>query len=610
MKKTKKIVLAFTALALMLGLAAVIKAATMVNLGTANSFAVLAGSAITETGNTVITGDVGLSPAYGSSYTGLTGVDVTGTIYAVDATGPAGSISNPSLLTTAQNDLTAAYVAAASSTSTLIGSELGGQVLTPDAYYSADGKFGITGTTTLDAQNDPSAVFIFQTASTLTTAASSTVNLINGANPCNVFWQVGSSATLGTNSVFKGNILALSSITLTTGAVVTGRVLARNGAVTLDSNTISGCSTGLPIPQASGVSGTINVVKRVINDNGRTKTIADFPLFVSGMSVISGVTNTFRAPAGVYVVTETQDPNYTQSFSGDCDAQGYVNLIPGENKFCIVTNNDTGAPIITPPVPPLIDVVKVPNPLALPAGPGLVQYTYTLTNIGTVPVTDISMVGDTCSPIKLISGDTNNNAKLEVNETWKYTCSTTLSETHTNTVVTTGWANGLSATDITSATVVVGQPIVPPLIHLTKVPNPLTLLAGGGMVTYTKKVTNPGTVALSNVRVADDKCAPITYISGDTNNDSKLDPTETWTYNCRTRINETTTNTAVASGEANGLVARDFAIATVVVASAVPALPNTGFAPTTKNILWSFILLAGILAIASASLVIALKKNK
>jgi hypothetical protein len=101
------------------------------------------------------------------------------------------------------------------------------------------------------------------------------------------------------------------------------------------------------------------------------------------------------------------------------------------------------------------------------------------------------------------------------------------------------------------------------------------------MVTYTKKVTNPGTVALSNVRVTDDKCSPIKYISGDINNDAKLDTTETWVYTCQSNLTETTTNTAVVEGEANGLTARDFAIATVVVASAVPTpvvpkLPNTG----------------------------------
>ena len=180
----------------------------------------------------------------------------------------------------------------------------------------------------------------------------------------------------------------------------------------------------------------------------------------------------------------------------------------------------------------------------------------------------------------LVSGDINADTKLDVNETWKYDCSKTLSATETNIATATGWANGISATDISTATVIVGVPVIPPLIHVTKIPNPLALLTGAGMVTYTEKITNPGTVALSNIKLNDDKCAPMNYISGDTNNDSKLDPSETWTYTCQTKLLATTTNTATATGEADGLTAKDFAIATVVVTS--PTLPKTGFPPQDK----------------------------
>jgi hypothetical protein len=533
--------------------------------------------------------------------TGLANVVLTGTNHAGDA-----------VTQGAKTDLVTAYDNAAGQTPVLVPAELGGTTLTPGVYKNnADlDSLAITGTLTLDAQGDPNAIFILQSGSTLTTANGSIVSLINGAQACHVFWQVTSSATLGTNSIFKGNILALTSITLTTGASVEGSLLARNGSVILDTNTITRATCAVVPSRSSSPSfGTINVVKIVINDNGGTKTIADFPLFVSDVPVVSGITNSFRTPGGVYVVTETTDPNYVKTFSGDCDVEGYVNLIGGDNKFCIITNNDIGKPIITPPVPPLLDLVKVPSPLALPGGPGLVAYTYTLRNIGTVPVSDITMIGDTCSPIILASGDTNNNDKLEVNETWKYTCSTTLSETHTNNVVATGWANGLSATDIANATVVVGVPIVPPLIHVTKIPTPLTLRAGGGMVTYTKKVTNPGTVALSNVSLTDDKCSVVKYISGDTNKDSKLDTNETWTYTCQEKLTKTTTNTVIATGEANGLTARDLAVATVVVAEATPKLPNTGL-PGTKNTPWNIIIISGIFILLSSSLVLALKKSK
>jgi uncharacterized repeat protein (TIGR01451 family) len=286
-------------------------------------------------------------------------------------------------------------------------------------------------------------------------------------------------------------------------------------------------------------------------------------------------------------VTEGNNTGYTQSFSGDCDADGVMFLHAAEHLFCVLTNNDIGAAAVVPPVPPIIDVVKVPSPLALPDGPGSVTYTYTTRNIGTVPMTNVTLVGDTCSPIVLVSGDTDGDTQLDLNETWIFRCTTTLSATHTNTVVATGWANGLSASDIASATVIVGIPVVPPLIHVTKIPNPLTLLAGGGAVTYTETITNPGTEPLENVTLTDDKCSPMHYVSGDVNDNDLLDPSESWTYTCTATLTETTTNTAIASGEANGITATDVAIVTVIVASSFPAFPATGFTPHETNLLWA-----------------------
>jgi uncharacterized repeat protein (TIGR01451 family) len=203
-----------------------------VNLGTATSFAVLAGSGITNTGPTTITGDVGTFPT--TTETGFGSVTLIGTNHAGDA-----------VTQGAKTDLTTAYNDAAGRGPTIpVSGDIGGQTLVPGVYNSAS-SLGITGTLTLDAEGDPDAVFIFQMVSTLVTASGSNVNLINGAQACNVFWQVGSSATLGTGSAFRGNILALTSITATTGATVEGRLLARNGAVTLDTNTItiSVCAT-------------------------------------------------------------------------------------------------------------------------------------------------------------------------------------------------------------------------------------------------------------------------------------------------------------------------------------------------------------------------------
>jgi LPXTG-motif cell wall-anchored protein len=197
-----------------------------VGLFTATSFAVLAGSAVTNTGPTVISGDLGVSP--GSAVSGFPpGLINNGVIHAADAVAAG-----------AQADITAAYNDAASrSTSATITSDLGGQSLVPGVY--SGGALGLTGALTLNAQGDPNAVFVFQAASTLTTASASSVVLINGANPCNVYWQIGSSATLGTGTAFVGTVLALTSVSAKTGATVNGRLFARNGAVTLDTNVIT-----------------------------------------------------------------------------------------------------------------------------------------------------------------------------------------------------------------------------------------------------------------------------------------------------------------------------------------------------------------------------------
>ncbi len=191
------------------------------------SFAVLAGSAVTNVGTSLIKGNLGVSPS--NTVTGFPpGIVVSGTIVAGGA-----------VAANAQQLLTVAYdtVMGLSSTQTVPSADIGGQSFFAGVYH-LQSALQLTGTVTLDGGNDPESIFVFQIGSSLTTASSSSVVLINGARACNVFWQVGSSAALGTFSSFKGNILALTSITINTGTTVEGRVLARNGAVTLDSNVI------------------------------------------------------------------------------------------------------------------------------------------------------------------------------------------------------------------------------------------------------------------------------------------------------------------------------------------------------------------------------------
>ena len=221
---------------------------TAADLGAANSFAVLAGTGITNTGPTTLTGDIGTFPT--PTITGVGLITVNGTNHG------AGAVTQQ-----AKDDLVNAYnVLARQPVDATVSRDLGGQTLVPGVYFSAS-TMALTGELVLDGKGDPNAVFVFQVGSSLTTATASSVRLINSAQSCNVFWQLGASATLGTTSTLRGSVLALTSVTANTGAVVDGRLLARNGAVTLDTDTITrpSCATvpavvtPTPTPAASTI---------------------------------------------------------------------------------------------------------------------------------------------------------------------------------------------------------------------------------------------------------------------------------------------------------------------------------------------------------------------
>lgn len=233
------------AITLAIGLAAGRAAAAQppIGLGTATGFAVLGHETVTNTGPSVIRGDLGVSP--GSAVTGFPpGHVLNGTQHITDAVAAQAQLD----VVTAYND------AAGRSPVTSVSADLTGQTLAPGVYGGP--TLGLTGTVTLDAHNDPSAVFVFQAGSTLITSSSSVVALMGGATACNVFWQVGSSATLGTNSTFVGSVMALASVTADTGATVAGRLFARTGAVTLDSNTITKPSCATPPGSSASASST------------------------------------------------------------------------------------------------------------------------------------------------------------------------------------------------------------------------------------------------------------------------------------------------------------------------------------------------------------------
>ena len=359
---------------------------------------------------------------------------------------------------------------------------------------------------------------------------------------------------------------------------------------------------------------TLHVIKLVVNGNGGTASSSDFAVHIKSATSSSDVAGSPQAgksapgtlytlAAGTYAISEDAHSGYVQSFGTDCTS-GSVTLAPGDDKICTIVNTDIPGPVPVQPqaqasvvggggegyyaslAAPVISIIGIPTPFALPTGPGSVTYGYTVRNVSEQQtLVDVKVIDDKCGPVGYVSGDINGDGKLDASEGWKYSCTTALSTTTTNTAVVTGYSDNAAhlpaiATAISTVAVggVPGLPntgLLPPLINIIKVPDRLTPLpSGGGPVTYTYTVTNPGFVAMHDVAIIDDKCLPVSFISGDSNDNGLLDPGEVWIYTCRMNISIPTRNVATARGGANGFTTLGYAFATVLVSA--PGLPNTG----------------------------------
>jgi len=337
---------------------AAVCAQTAPPLGVAGSFAILGGSTVTNIGSSTINGELGVSP--GTSVTGFPPGAVTGgTIHINDA-----------VAQQAQTDLTTAYnnLAGQAFNTDLTGQDLGGLTLTPSVYrFSTSAQ--LTGTLTLNAQGNPNAVFIFQIGSTLTTASNASVQVINGGSNCNVFFQVGSSATLGSTTQFAGNILALASITANTGASISGRLLARTGAVTLDTNNAAICPPVLcpvitvnPLTLPNGALTT--PYNQIISASGGA---APYTLALTQGALPNGLV--FNPATGAITGTPTLAGTFAFTITAT-DA----NNCPSSRQYTIV-------------IPGVCPVITV-NPLTLPNGALTIPYNQIISaSGGTAPYT-------------------------------------------------------------------------------------------------------------------------------------------------------------------------------------------------------------------------------
>jgi uncharacterized protein (TIGR03437 family) len=479
-----------------------------VNLRSASTFAALAGTTVTVTGGGTITGNIGIFP--GTAYVpGTPAVTVNGTVY---AGGPVASQAQADL-TTAYNDAAGRSVAPVT-----VAGNIGGQTLAPGLYKSTSSLAISSGNLTLDAQGNANAVWIFQIASTLTTTSGRQVILANGASAANIFWQVGSSATIGTTSVFQGNILAAVSITMDTGATLAGRALAMGGAVSIDTG--GGSSTTVPVaPTAPAVTSTVpangaigvpigNKLSATFSTpmNPSTITASTFTLTqggapISGVVTYVGTTATFT-PAGTLAPQKTFTATITtgaQDQSGNALASNYA------WSFTTGASTSTTPPTVISTVPATgASGVAIGNQLSATfseaMNPSTISTTtFTLTQ-GTTPVSGaVTYSGTTATfaPLtNLVSGtaytatittgaqDLSGNA-LAGNYAWSFTTGSS-TDTTPPTVTSTVPVNGASGVTIGSEiTAAFSEPMNP----LTVTTATFTLQQGAtpvsGTVAYT-----------------------------------------------------------------------------------------------------------------------------
>lgn len=420
-------------------------AASSPNLGNADSFSVLAGLSMSAAGaGTTISGDLGLSPGLEVSRTGNWILGIGSNEYF----GPL------SLAFNAQADALGAF-------NNLVGqgSDGGWDVASwspAPGVWTVASDVTFTGTITLDGDYDD--VWVFQVGQDMTFDGS--VVLAGNAQACHVFWQIGRDAVIASGSDFVGTLIASRDITLVSGATVNGRLISLNSSLTTDGNTISGptCETA-PVPTCT-LSASPNPVDyndtSVITWSSTDATACTASGGSTGWTGVSGSSGTWTSGA------LTLDSTYSMTCTGpggtspQCDVSVDVNPapdpVPDEEEDVDVSDDENDVSI---------KVTKKASDYKLNSGPKKVIFIYKVTNRGDLALGDISVKDDKCGDVKYVSGDTNKNDLLDINEEWKYTCKKTVKHTETNEVTAKGTANGERVKDTDTAKVVVSLPGLP-----------------------------------------------------------------------------------------------------------------------------------------------------